>query len=196
MAGAALAAAVIGAAPGLAFWFVLRHPDGTYTDGTEGLVLVAAPVLAGIVFALLTPRPVWRRSVLFTLAYGILPALLTILVIYPASASPFATGPLAVIAAWLLCWFVGALAAGLTSRLRTWRTQGGTLGEWGRGWWRRRQCKHNWELVETAKLPGRVGHQRYAGEIGYHNIYYYRCRNCDATKTQSDRWGPISDRRL
>jgi hypothetical protein len=183
--------------PGLIFWFVVRRSDGNYTDGTEGLVLVAVPVVAGVVFALLTPRPVWRRSVLFTLVYGVLPALLTILVIYPAGDSPFITGgPLAVAAAWLLCWFAGALPAGLTSRLRTWRMQGGTLQEWGSGWWTRRRCKHNWELVQTVKLPGRVGHQRYAGEIGYHNLYYYHCRNCGAKKTQSDRWGPVSDRRF
>jgi hypothetical protein len=196
VAGAAGLATAVGAVPGLLFWLLVRHSDGTYPNGSEALVLVAVPVVAGATFAALCPRPVWRKSVLFTLAFGILPALVTILAIYGGEEAPMVSGPLGVVAAWLLCWFEGALPAGLTSRLRTWIAQGGTPGEWGRAWWRRRRCHHDWELEETAQLPGRVGHMRYAGEVGHHTIRYYRCPNCGATKTVSDRWGPISDRRF
>jgi hypothetical protein len=204
-AGAAVLAAAVGAAPGLAFWLAVRHADGTYPNGSEALVLVAAPALAGAVFAALSPRPVWKRSLVFTALYGILPALLTILAIYGDKASgltvrgneaaPLITGPLGVMAAWLLCWFLGALAAGLTSRARNWRAQGGTLQEWASTWWARRRCHHDWELEKTVQIPGRVGHLRYAGEVGHHDLRYFRCKNCGATRTQSDRWGPIADRR-
>lgn len=196
MAVAAVLAAALGAAPGVVFWFVVRHPDAAYPAGAEALALVAVPVVAGAVFAALCPRPVWRKSVVFTLVFGILPASVTVLAIYDSEPFPLVSGPLGVIAAWLLCWFEGALAAGLTSRLRTWRAGGGTPREWAKTWWRRRRCHHDWELEDTAKLPGRVGHMRYAGEIGHHTIRYYRCPLCGATKTVSDRWGPIADRRF
>jgi hypothetical protein len=191
--GAAVAATVMGAIPGLIFWLAVRRPDGTFPNGSEALVLVAMPVVAGATFALCCPRPVWRRSVLFTAVFGVLPALLTILVLYRDDPASLGTGPLAVVAAWLLSWFEGALPAGVVSRIRTWRGRGGTLSEWAKDWWRRRTCRHNWELVETQKILGNPNDRWSFGRtaIGHHSLYVYKCPVCGANKVRNDRWSPL-----
>ena len=110
---AACAAGVIaGAIPTAGFWYLLRSPEGTYPAPSEGLILGVCPLLAGAAFALTAPRPVWRRSVWFTAVFAILPALLAILVIYKGDAKGLGPAPLAVLAAWILCWLLGALGAG------------------------------------------------------------------------------------
>lgn len=195
LALASVVAVAVGSVPSLIFWFWVRRPDGGYPANSEALVLVGTPVLAGIVFALLCPRPVWRRSVFFTLFLGLLVALFTVLAIYEGDEG-LGPAPMAAIAVWALSWFFGALTAGLASRARNWAKQGGTLRQWSQDWWTRRRCSHDWELVQTRRLLGRVGHLRIAGGVGYHNLYLYRCRICGATRTRSDRWGPAPERRL
>ncbi len=193
---AALAGCLLGSIPTLLFWFILRGPEGRFPSSSEILVLGATPLLAGMGFAAVCPGPVWRRSVAFTAGYSLLPALLVILVLYKAAGESLGPAPLGVLTAWILSWFAGGLGAGLVSRVRSSVARGGTPRTWTRDWWHRRRCSHNWELIETRRLLGRVGHLRIAGAVGYHNIYYYRCRNCGATKTQNDRWGPAGDRSI
>ena len=195
VAAATFAGIVAGAVPGLVFWFAVRRADGSYPPNSEAIVLLAVPLVAGTAFAAVCPPRVWRKSVVFTGLFGVPLAVFTYLAIYRNDPSGLFSGPMLAVGAWILCWFMGALGAGNVSRLRTWSARGGTLAQWARRWWRRRHCHHDWELVETRKLMGRTGHLLQAGSVGYHNLNYYRCRNCGATKTKSDRWGPVTDRR-
>jgi hypothetical protein len=54
-------------------------------------------------------------------------------------------------------------------------------------WWKRRTCRHNWELVEKEKILDGPGPMAYNAHGAYR--YVYRCRNCGATKAKMDQWG-------
>ncbi len=193
VAAACVAGVMAGAVPTAIFWYLLRDPGGAFPRPSEGLVLGVCPLLAGAAFAWLTPRPVWRRSVRFTAVFAILPALLTILVIYRDEATGLGPAPLAVLAAWILGWFLGALAAGVVSRVRTSMSRGGTPGIWLSDWWRRQRCHHDWELVEEQRILGRALGRSESLPLGpsYHYIRVFRCNNCGAVKHKNDRWSPL-----
>jgi hypothetical protein len=170
---------------------VVRGADGVYPAGSEALVIVAAPFLAGSLFALLGPRPILRWSAVFAAAFAVPLALLTILVIYRGDLEGLGPAPLATIATWALCWIVGFVGAAIFSRVRAWAAEvrAVSLTRWLSGWWGRRTCHHDWELQETQEILGRL--HRSSEGVGNHYIYIFRCRNCGATNTQSDRWGPV-----
>jgi hypothetical protein len=187
-AAAAIAALIGGSAPCLVFWFLVRGADAAYPASSEALVLVASPLIAAFVFALLGPRPVLRWSAVFAAAFAVPLALLTILAVYRGDLEGLGPAPLAVIAAWVLCWVVGFVGVATGSRVRSWAAtaHSTSLSQSLREWWGRRTCHHDWELVEKNEMLGRWGRG-----VGYHHLCTYRCRSCGAVRVESDRWGPV-----
>jgi hypothetical protein len=192
---ATVVALIVGAAPCLVFWFVVRGADGTYPAGSEALVPIAAPFLAGFVFALVTPRPILRWSAAFAAAWGVPLALLTVLVIYSGNLDGLGPAPLATVATWVLCWVLGFVGAAIASRVRAWAADvhATSLRQWLRGWWTRRTCSHDWELVDTQETLGSpLGRQTWAPRnVTKRHVYTYRCSVCGAERSRSDRWGPV-----
>ena len=193
---ATVAALIGGSVPCLIFWFMVRHADGTYPAGSEALVMVAAPFLAGLVFALFGSGPILRRAAGFAAALAVPLALVTILVIYNNDLDGLGPAPLAAIAAWALFWIIGFVGAAIGARVRKWaaKVRATSLAQTLREWWARRTCPHNWELVEKQGIPGRPLGRPALPPLGvaYHFIYIYRCPICGAVKAKSDRWGPAS----
>jgi hypothetical protein len=187
---ATVAALVVGSIPTIVFWFVVRDASGAYRAGSETLVVIATPFVAGFMFALVTPRPILRWSATFAAVLAVPLALLTILVIYKGDLDGLGSAPLATVAAWVLCWVVGFVGAAMASRARAWAAdfRATSLRHWLQGWWTRRTCSHDWELQATEKLLG--GRHGGTPRVEYHYIYVYRCRICGAVKERSDRWGP------